>query len=69
VLTRINVVLLGWAGYFRHAIAQGVFDMLDNFTWRRVIRMLCERHHWRWTGVRRRFTTPTAAAAGHGGRD
>ncbi len=59
VLTRINMVLHGWANYFRHAIAQRVFDMLDNFTWRRVIRMLCERHHWRWKDVRRRFTTPT----------
>ena len=46
------------AGYFKHAIAQRVFDMLDNFTWRRVIRVLCARHHWRWKDVRRRFTTP-----------
>jgi RNA-directed DNA polymerase len=59
VLTSINMVLHGWANYFKHAIAQRVFDMLDNFTWRRVIRMLCERHHWRWKDVRRRFTTPT----------
>ena len=59
VLTSINMVLHGWANYFRHAIAQRVFDMLDNFTWRRVIRMLCARHHWRWKDVRRRFTTPT----------
>ncbi len=59
VLTRINMVLHGWASYFKHAIAQRVFDMLDNFTWRRVIRMLCERHRWRWKDVRRRFTTPT----------
>jgi RNA-directed DNA polymerase len=59
VLTRINMVLHGWASYFRHAIAQRVFDMLDNFTWRRVIRMLCERHHWRWKDVRRRFILPT----------
>ncbi len=59
VLTSINMVLHGWASYFRHAIAQGVFDMLDNFTWRRVIRMLRERHRWRWKDVRRRFTTPT----------
>ena len=59
VLTRINMVLHGWASYFRHAIAQRVFDMLDHFTWRRVIRMLRERHHWKWKDVRRRFTTPT----------
>jgi RNA-directed DNA polymerase len=59
VLTRLNMVMHGWASYFRHAIAQSVFDMLDNFTWRRVIRMLCERHHWRWKDVRRRFILPT----------
>jgi|ERR1022692_2366201 RNA-directed DNA polymerase len=59
VLTRINQILGGWAGFFRHAIAQAVFDMLDNFTWWRLIRMLRERHHWRWKDVRRQFTTPT----------
>jgi RNA-directed DNA polymerase len=59
VLTRINMILHGWANYFKHAIAQRVFDMLDNFTWRRVIRMLCERHRWNWKDVRRRYTTPT----------
>jgi RNA-directed DNA polymerase len=58
VLTRLNQVIHGWAGYFRHAIAKNVFSMLDNFTWWRVIRMLRERHHWRWSDVRRRFTTP-----------
>src|ERR1022692_1467227 len=60
----------GWAGFFRHAIAQAVFDMLDNFTWWRLIRMLRERHHWRWKDVRRQFTTPhRAVAADHSGRD
>jgi RNA-directed DNA polymerase len=33
--------------------------MLDNFTWWRLIRMLRERHHWRWKDVRHQFTTPT----------
>jgi RNA-directed DNA polymerase len=59
VLTSINMVLHGWANYIKHAIAQRVFDMLDNFTWRRVIRMLSRRRRWRWKDVRRRFTTPT----------
>jgi RNA-directed DNA polymerase len=59
VLTRLNQVMHGWAGYFRHAIAKNVFSMLDNYTWWRVIRMLRERHHWRWQDVRRRFTTPS----------
>jgi RNA-directed DNA polymerase len=59
VLTRLNMVLHGWAGYFRHAVAKNIFSMLDNFTWWRVIRMLRERHHWRWKDVRRRYVTPT----------
>jgi RNA-directed DNA polymerase len=59
VLTRLNQVMHGWAGYFRHAVAKNAFAMLDNFAWRRVIRMLMERHHWRWKDVRRRFTTPS----------
>ena len=53
------MVLRGWAGYFRHAIAKNIFSMLDNFTWWRVIRMLRERHHWKWTNVHHRYTTPT----------
>jgi RNA-directed DNA polymerase len=59
VLARLNQVMHGWANYFRHAIAKNTFSMLDNFAWWRVIRMLRERHHWRWKDVRRRFTTPT----------
>jgi len=59
VLTSTNQVLGGWARYFRHGVAQHVFDMLDNFTWWRLIRMLYRRHHWRWKDVRHRFTTHT----------
>jgi RNA-directed DNA polymerase len=56
VLTRLNQVMHGWANYFRHAVAKDTFDMLDHFAWWRVIRMLTERHRWRWKDVRRRFT-------------
>ena len=59
VLTGLNLVMHGWANHFKHEIAKNVFAMLDNFAWRRVIRMLQVRHHWRWTDVRARFTTPT----------
>ena len=59
VLTRLNQVMHGWANYFRHAVAKDTFNMLDHFAWWRVIRMLMERHRWRWKDVRRRFTTPT----------
>jgi RNA-directed DNA polymerase len=43
VLARLNQVMHGWAGYFRHAVAKNTFAMLDNFAWWRVIRMLRER--------------------------
>ena len=59
VLARLNQAMHGWANYFRHAVAKNTFSMLDNFAWWRVIRMLRERHHWRWKDLRRRFTTPT----------
>ena len=59
VLTRLNQVMHGWANYFRHAVAKNTFGMLDNFAWRRVIRMLRTRHRWTWKEVRRHFTTPT----------
>jgi RNA-directed DNA polymerase len=59
VLTRLNLVMRGWANYFRHAVAKNVFSMLDNFTWRRVIRMLIARHRWSWADVRRHFVTPS----------
>lgn len=51
----------GWANYFRHAIAKNIFAMLDAFAWWRVIRMLMERHHWRWKEIRRRLVTPTGS--------
>jgi len=59
VLTRLNQVMHGWANYFRHAVAKNTFSMLDSFAWWRVIRMLRERHHWRWKDVRWHYTTPT----------
>jgi RNA-directed DNA polymerase len=58
VLTRLNQVMHGWANYFRHAVAKNTFGMLDNLAWRRVIRMLMTRHHWKWKDVRRQLTTP-----------
>jgi RNA-directed DNA polymerase len=57
VLTSLNMVMHGWANYFRHAVAKNTFGTLDNFTWWRLIRMLRERHHRTWSDVRRRFVT------------
>jgi RNA-directed DNA polymerase len=58
VLARLGLVMHGWARYFRHAVAKKTFSRLDYFTWRRVARMLMERHHWRWKEFRRRHTAP-----------
>ena len=59
VLTRLNQVMHGWAGYFRHAVAKHTFSMLDHFAWRRLIRMLMRRHRWNWTDVRQTLVTAT----------
>jgi RNA-directed DNA polymerase len=59
VLIRLNQLMHGWASYFRHAVAKHTFKVLENFAWRRVIRMLMTRHHWTWTDVRRQLVTPT----------
>jgi RNA-directed DNA polymerase len=59
VLIRLNQLMRGWAHYFRYAVAKHTFKVLENFAWRRVIRLLMARHHWRWTDVRRRLVTPT----------
>lgn len=58
VLTRLNLVMHGWANHFKYEIAKNVFSMLDNLAWWRVVRMLQVRHHWGWKDVRARFTTP-----------
>jgi RNA-directed DNA polymerase len=59
VLIRLNQVMHGWANYFQYAVAKNVFSMLDNFAWRRVIRMLTVRHRWKWRDVRRQLIDPT----------
>ena len=58
VLIRLNQIMLGWANYFKHAVAKHRFSSLDDFTWWRLIRMMRARHHWRWKDVRRQLTTP-----------
>jgi RNA-directed DNA polymerase len=58
VLTGLNMVMHGWANYFR-AVAKNTFSMLDNFAWWRIIRMLSQRLHCKWKDVRARYTAPT----------
>jgi hypothetical protein len=45
----------------RHAVAKATFGTLDYLAWWRVIRMLAERHHWRWKDVRRWLVGPTGS--------
>jgi RNA-directed DNA polymerase len=57
VLIRLNQILRGWSGYFRHAACKTTLGHLAHFVWWRVIRWLRTLHRWRWTDVRRAFTT------------
>jgi RNA-directed DNA polymerase len=59
VLLNINNTTHGWANYFRHAVAKHIFRKMDDIAWWRIVRMLQARHHWNWTDVRRRLTSPT----------
>lgn len=59
VLINLNRITLGWANYFRHAVAKRIFSKLDDLVWWRLVRLLRTRHHWSWSDVRRRLTTPT----------
>ncbi|MER5185177.1 group II intron maturase-specific domain-containing protein [Streptomyces sp. NPDC002896] len=59
VLINLNRITLGWAHYFRHAVAKHIFSKLDDLVWWRLVRLLRARHHWSWSDVRRRLTTPT----------
>ncbi|ETK32808.1 group II intron maturase-specific domain-containing protein [Microbispora sp. ATCC PTA-5024] len=37
-LIRINQILLGWADYFRHAVAKHTIQCLHTFIWWRMVR-------------------------------
>src|SRR5215212_9594162 len=37
LLHQLNMVLRGWTGYFRHAVAKSTFGHLRHFTWWRVV--------------------------------
>jgi RNA-directed DNA polymerase len=59
VLTRINLITRGWSNYFKHAIAQRIFEHLHRFTWQRLARMMRKRHRWSWKDIRRWLTDAT----------
>ena len=58
VLTRLGLLMRGWANYFKHAVAKWTFSKLDTFTWWRLTRMLKARHRWSWAQLRRHLITP-----------
>ncbi|MFE5023035.1 group II intron maturase-specific domain-containing protein [Streptomyces sp. NPDC056656] len=49
VLINLDRITLGWADYFRHAVAKRIFSKLDDLVWRRLVRLLRTRHHWSWS--------------------
>jgi RNA-directed DNA polymerase len=59
ILIRINQILIGWANYFKHAVAKHTLRHLRQFVWWRVIRWLTVLHRWRWKQIRKRFTDHT----------
>jgi len=57
VLTRLGMLMRGWANYFKHAVAKWTFSKLDTFTWWRLVHMIRTRHGWNWGQLRRRLIT------------
>lgn len=55
LLRRLNPLLRGWTGYFRHAASKRAFSYLDHFVWWRVARWLRKKHHrTAWRRLKRR---------------
>lgn len=59
MLTRLGLIMRGWANYFKHAVANHTFSKLDTFTFWRLARMLKARHCWTWGQLRRHLTAAT----------
>ncbi|MFF4764621.1 group II intron maturase-specific domain-containing protein [Streptomyces sp. NPDC001292] len=58
VLARLNLIMHGWANYFRHAVCKHTLSNLANFVWWRVVKWMQTLHRWRWKDVRRWLRTP-----------
>lgn len=55
LLSALNPVLRGWAGYYRHAAAKRTLDYLANYAWWRIVRWLRKKHpQLTWKQIRRR---------------
>lgn len=58
VLARLNLIMHGWANYFRHAVCKHTLSNLANFVWWRVVKWMQTLHRWRWKDVRRWLKDP-----------
>src|SRR4051812_26854031 len=56
VLGGLNLMLRGWANYFRHGVSARVFHLLDDHAWRRLVGWIRAKHSRIGMGeLRRRF--------------
>jgi RNA-directed DNA polymerase len=56
LLNRLNSVLRGWSGYFRHSVFKATASYLHSFTWRRVVAWLHHKHpRASWKELFRRY--------------
>ncbi|RSM85626.1 group II intron reverse transcriptase/maturase [Streptomyces sp. WAC 01325] len=58
VLARLNLIMHGWANYFRHAVCKHTLSNLANFAWWRMVKWMQTLHRWRWKDVRRWLKAP-----------
>ncbi|MEU4173753.1 group II intron reverse transcriptase/maturase [Streptomyces sp. NPDC026589] len=58
VLVRINLIMHGWANYFRHAVCKHTLSNLANFVWWRMVKWMQTLHRWKWKDVRRWLKAP-----------
>jgi RNA-directed DNA polymerase len=56
LLLRLNPVLRGWCGYFRHGVSYATFAYLGRYKWSRVWHWLRRKHpKATWKQIRRRY--------------
>jgi RNA-directed DNA polymerase len=56
LLRRLNAMVRGWCGYFRHGVASATFHYLSHYLWQRVWGWLRRKYHRAgWKQLRRRY--------------
>jgi RNA-directed DNA polymerase len=63
LITSLNRLLAGWAGYFRHGVSKKIFASVDSYTWTRTMRWLRGKYKGKknrpWAkDIQRRFCLP-----------